>query len=478
VNGQEECVVMHRRQKRGALVLACAAIVAGGVLVGAELYNQPRLDGKILTIGIDPQDVAAIGGIGRRGQVVVLESGGVDPHNKPTTTGEITVVDARAGTTLRRIPVGQGPFEMEVDAQTGHAFVIDQGAFLAPAITVHAVDTVGGKLLWTRPLLALPGVGRGWRTTGTMLNVVASWSMLDGRGAMAIDDNAGRLFVVNRITSPRTRTTPTMYLLDTATGTIVRTIHLPTPTFTVVVDPHMRHAFATSVSSKVVWMLDSRTGALLGTLRTAGIPSAIAVDRVRDEVVVAGPVAIGSGGIVQVFSARTGRLSHTIPISSYPSHIAVDTRQDRAFVLDQATGGDPRASGSVTMVDLTAGRVRQTTVVGSGPTALVVDEQARRVLVVNQGQRLQNGTVMMLDASTGQLLKTLAVGFRPTAITLDRQTGHVLVISQLAVAPRQSIVADVVERFRGFMGASNERGIMTILDGHDLALSQPSLSQP
>ncbi len=124
------------------------------------------------------------------------------------------------------------------------------------------------------------------------------------------------------------------------------------------------------------------------------------------------------------------------------------------------------------MVDLKAGHVRQTTVVGANPTALVVDEQARRVFVVDQGQRLQNGTVMMLDASTGQLLKTIAVGFRPVAITLDRQTGHVVVISQLAVAPHQGIVADVVERFRGFMGASNERGMITVLDGHDARIGR------
>ena len=468
----------HRRQKRGALVLAlaCAVLVVGGVLIGAGLSNQPRLDGKTVTIGIDPWDVAAVGGSGRRGQVAVLESGGVDLHDKPTTTGEITVVDARAGTTLHRIPVGKDPFEMEVDARTGHAFVLDQDALPAPAIAVHAVDTVGGRLLWTRPLLTLPGVGRGQRTTGTMLTVVASWSMLDGRGAMAIDDSAGRLFVVNRITSPRTRTTPTMYLLDTSKGTIVRTIRLPTPTFTVAVDPRVHHAFATSVSRNAVWMLDSRTGALLRMLRTASIPGAIAVDGVRDEVVVAGPAAIGSGGIAHVFSARTGRLLHTIPIRSYPFQITLDMRQDRAFVLDQAMGGDPRANGSVTMIDLKAGQVRQTTVVGSNPTALVVDEQAGRVFVVNQAHQLQNGTVMMLDASTGRLLKTITVGFRPTAITLDRQTGHVVVISQSASAPHQGIVADVVERFREFTGVSNERGIMTLLDERDLALRQPSFT--
>jgi len=459
--------MLRRDRERIALALVCGVIVAVGVLVGANLYNQPHLGGKTVTIGIDPQDVAIVDGIGCCGRAVALETGGIDQHDRPMLTGDLNVLDARTGMTARRIPVGRGPFEMVVNARTGHAFVLDQGAPTSPAMTVHAVDTGSGRQLWARPLFALPGAGRAWRTAGNVLNATPTWSALDGRGAMAMDESIARLFVVNRIIAPRTRATPTMYLLDTSGGTLVRTIHLSTPAVDIAVDPRAHHAFATSVSSSAVWMLDSRTGDLLRTLWAASVPVAIVVSQARGEVVVAGPATTGVGGIVQVFGANTGRLLRTIPTSTYPSQIVLDTREDRAFVLNEATGG-ARAGGSVTIVDLKAGHVLRTIVVGSNPSALVVDGQAGRIVVVDQGRSLDNGTVSTLDASSGRLLRSVTVGFRPHAIALDRQSDQILTISQLAVAPPRGAVASVIERLRELGGSSNERGVLTILGERDL----------
>ncbi len=465
--------MLRRGRVQSALILACGVIVAVGVLVGVDLYNQPRLSGKTVTIGIDPRDVAVVDGSGCCGRAVALESGGIDQHDRPMLTGDINVMNARTGLSLRRIPVGVGPFEMVVNARTGRAFVLDQGASTGPAMTVHAVDTGSGGLLWARPLFALPGAGRGWRTTGNVLNATPTWSALDGRGTMAMDDSISRLFVVNRIVAPRTQATPAMYLLDTSRGALVRTIHLSTPAFDVAVDPRAHHVFATSVSSNAIWMLDSRTGGLLRTLWAASVPDSIVVSQARDEVVVAGPAAAGASGIVQVFSADTGRLLRTIPTSTYPSQIALDTREDRAFVLNEATRGGAQAGGSVTIVDLKAGHVLQTIAVGSNPSGLVADEQTGRIFVVDQGRRLDNGNVSTLDASSGRLLRTVTVGFRPSAIALDRQSGQVLAVSQLAAAPPRGAVVGVVERLRELGGTSNERGVLTILGGRNLGLGNP-----
>jgi len=70
--------------------------------------------------------------------------------------------------------------------------------------------------------------------------------------------------------------------------------------------------------------------------------------------------------------------------------------------------------------------VVRTVHVGTRPIAVVVDEQAGRVFVVNHGPLTvgaltprRPGTVSVLDAATGALLRTVAVGAAPGAVVVD-----------------------------------------------------------
>jgi DNA-binding beta-propeller fold protein YncE len=81
---------------------------------------------------------------------------------------------------------------------------------------------------------------------------------------------------------------------------------------------------------------------------------------------------------------------------------------------------------------LVASRLRvppavRTIAVGSGPLALAVDGQTRRVFVANFG----SATVSMLDAGSGTVLATTAVIPYPDALAIATTAGRVFVASSV-----------------------------------------------
>src|SRR5437764_14634142 len=104
------------------------------------------------------------------------------------------------------------------------------------------------------------------------------------------------------------------------------------------------------------------------------------------------------GLLLLVLAAVTGALAAhlgdvspvvgTVSVGSTPVSLAVDARTGRAFVVNN---GD----GSVSVIDSYRGRLLRTVGVGPGPTAVVVDEPGRRVLVTNADTRVGRQTAQI-----------------------------------------------------------------------------------
>jgi DNA-binding beta-propeller fold protein YncE len=357
------------------------------------------------------------------------------------------VLDAGTGTVLRSVPVGNDPTWMAADERTGRLFVVVLGIGPANSLTVRTLDTTTGAVLHSVTLLR---------------SSTAGGSVWLGPDAIAVDAQAGRVFLVNRISYPPAPTLPRLWVLDARRGTLVRTLRLPTAASAVVVAPRTHHAFVASASKPAMWMLDADTGALRRTIPLPGVPSAMAVDSATDEVLIVNPTAAGT---VSVFDGRTGRRQRSIPAGAYPSTLLLDERRGRAFVLDQAAA-TPAAPGSISTIVLRRGRLLRTVGVGVHPVAMAADERAGRVFILNQETSTRRGTVNVLAATTGQVLKIIAVGYQPSALAVDESTGHDFVTSQSASVPGHGAFAALIERVQEFMAVNpgSSRGIVTILN--------------
>jgi len=133
----------------------------------------------------------------------------------------------------------------------------------------------------------------------------------------------------------------------------------------------------------------------------------------------------------------------TTHVGQAPTILAVDDRHGHVFVLSAGpaptSSAAPSASrqplSSVSMLDVTTGRVLRTTPIDPSPQAMAVDERTGRVFVACDGAPVAGGSasvVDVLDAGSDRLMTTIPAGgadFRPQSLAVDEQTGHVYLSS-------------------------------------------------
>lgn len=285
----------------------------------------------------------------------------------------VSVLSATTGTLLRTIPVGQSPFAVTLDQRSGRAFVItatSPGRHNTCGYGyVSMLDTSASTLLRT---LALPGPA----IPSPAAQVPCSFSLLGGPGVMAVDEQVGRLFVVNRISHVGALPDYSIYVIDTRRCALLRTVHLQAQPLTVAVDARTKRAFVTSSFGMAV--LDTHSGRMLRTIQLQQGASAIAVDATT------GHVFVATGDRVDVLNATSGVLQQSIAVAAEPTILAVDARTRRVFVLHDA--GDFRSlstplGGEVTILDSADGHLINTLELLAPPEALAVDPSSGRVFV-------------------------------------------------------------------------------------------------
>jgi len=281
-------------------------------------------------------------------------------------------------------------------------------------------------------------------------------------GTLVVDTQTGRAFVGDQSNGR-------VDVLDTATGTLVRTVAVvPSPAGTQVddltADERLGRVFVLSAPGLgspllrgYVSALDARSGRLLLTtpVTLGGALGWLAVDSRARRLFVLGfpdylpvgttPDPVRDAVRVSVLDALSGRLVRALalPLPPQPlgsgafagSPLGVDQRTGRVFVsrfdgarlsvLDAASG---RLLRTVTV----RGRRRATTVTMWDEGAPVVDARTNRVFV---GDALR-GTLSMLDAVSGRLLRAtpLPGAVYPSAPVVDEQAGRVFVVDGAGVS--------------------------------------------
>jgi len=173
-----------------------------------------------------------------------------------------------------------------------------------------------------------------------------------------------------------------VYVLDAASGRVLRI--LTEFTGVLAVDNRTHRVFMED-GQGTVYVLAARSGRILGKVRgsylNVGGPSvAAAVDGASGEVAIMdnGLLTAGSIGMrpstVHVVDGVTGRVLYTVPLKTPPSALAVDMRTRQVYVTSAT-------DNSMQMLDTRQKKIVRAIAVGPDPISMVVDENARRVLV-------------------------------------------------------------------------------------------------
>lgn len=396
-----------------AVLLVLSVLLAAGTL-GARALSGPR-ETIVRTIVI-----------GRLPDALALDPDSGHAVVADDAAATVSVLDLDSGQILHTVRVGDAaadaPLALALDRATHRLFVANRGDNGAPSV-LRMLDSRSGAPLVTRR------VG-------------------SEASAVAVDERAGHAFVA-------TEGDGRVSMLNARTGAALRTTALDQAPLAMATDAHTARVFVGGpvtpawthgATTGRISVLDTRSGTLVRTVLVATMPVALAVD-VRTERAFA---ATPDSNAVSMLDARSGRVLRTIPLGGHPSALAVDERRGRVYVVN---AGD----GSVSILDARTGQVLQTHplvppdgALGLAPYALAVDEARDRVYVTAGGRLDRDGVfqgpgrLFVLDAHNGTVRRTLAVGLAPQTLAVETRSGRVVVVESGGAV---SVKTDGAERW-------------------------------
>jgi len=353
--------------------------------------------------------------------------------------GTISVISIRSKSLLRTVRVSANPMYVAVDARTQHVFVLHSG----------------NNSLFN-------GVSMLSTITGDLLRTVS----INGRPRMiAIAESLGFAYIADG-------TSNTISILNTRNGTIVRKLTLGQSggaVFAVAVDVRAARLFALEYpdaialhgSRPLLVTFDVRTGIRVGTSAINGISIGdMTVDSQSGTVFIPSSASSTSqAGFVSMFNSTTGQLRRAITISNVGS-LRVDTLTQRVFIF-----GNAARTGVISILDARSGAVQRVMTLGPWVRPGVVDQQTGAILALTGGGTTPALTgLQVLDGRTGTLLHTFPAGYDPTAVGIDSQTKRVVIVNRAGSMQPSSLLQWASPQGAGSVQQPLARGSVTILD--------------
>ncbi len=201
----------------------------------------------------------------------------------------VTIIDGATyeATTIR---VGQGPRGVVVNAATNKIYTANYGSKDATEIdgaTNEATSVPTGKHPW-----AIASDARSGRIF-VVNEDSASISIVDGEGrnarsvrvgdipfAIGVNPETGRVYAL-------TYSAPSLVAIDSAAGTVVKTLPLPARPSAIAVNPTRNRIYIANQTTNSVLEVDGASNTAVGTVKTGALPYAMAVDSTANLVYVA-----------------------------------------------------------------------------------------------------------------------------------------------------------------------------------------------
>ncbi|MEO3756666.1 beta-propeller fold lactonase family protein [Mycobacterium sp. B14F4] len=195
----------------------------------------------------------------------------------------------------------------------------------------------------------------------------------------------------------------TVSVIDTTTGTLIKTITVGNRPTGVVASPDATKVYVTNGWSNTVSVIDTSTNTVTATISVGSGPvaAAISADGSRLYVVNA------SGNNVSVVDTATRKVITTIGVGAFPYGAALDGT--RLYVNN-------RNANTVSVIDTTTSTVISTIPVGGYPSSVAVN--GTRALVTNQS----SNSVSVIDTASSQVLSTVQLGngTAPTSVIFSK----------------------------------------------------------
>lgn len=290
------------------------------------------------------------------------------------------------GRLLRTVPGGKGLIGMAVDEKRRHVFIAtstDSTGLSCGTGSVMMLDAATGALLHTV-------------ATGLPPSPACIPYFPGQRGTLALDAATGRLFVPSwRVcaalppctTGGQTAGSPSfatdrLVMIDTAHGTVLRTIATHGSVDTYLLDSATRRIFVGGDAG--ITVLDSSTGAILHTWHSLHGTALVAADWRTGAIEQLAET--GRQSILRALDGHTGAVLRRVPLASPPiekTTVALDPRSRRLFALESSP--DRSGRGILRVFDADSGEQIDRVAVGGQPAAMLLDGRTDHLFVVNQG---------------------------------------------------------------------------------------------
>ena len=313
--------------KTVACGIALATTLAGGA-PGAQAHGTRTSPPRLRSISV-----------GKGPEMVALDVSTDYVYVLNTSSHSVSIIDDRTDAVVRTLPVPGVPEDIALDAQTGRAFVTLSNTNAVAVIDTHTLHLVTTARVGKPPHALEVDVATHRifvanassdtvsvldSHTGRVLNTV---SVGVNPGALAVDSSAGHVLVLNggpNILTNQPAEPGTVSILNAADGTLLHITHVGTNRDalpqSLAVDEPTHHAFVVSSDSNTVTMLDTRSGAVLRTIKGFLLPTAVATDSAIGRAI----LLTGDKRNVRVIDTRTGRLLTSAAVPNLPLHLAVD----------------------------------------------------------------------------------------------------------------------------------------------------------
>ncbi len=436
---------MRMRRKRVVMGLSVLALLALPVAaIAFRVTDTPLTPTTVLTA--QPGESVGVAAMDRSGGHVYVAL-------SDSSSGKLHVLDVAGDTHDRIIATANGWLQPVVAPGTGHVFVVQS----SPDGQSTRVDMFDAR--------------RNTHLATTMLPLAATGDVAVDGGVVALGSNG--LETCGSATPACTLSHSGVAILDAVSGRPRRMLRASDRPWTVGIDAHAGHLLVASVREvgkttlTVEDIFDIATGHLVHHQvfsPRATVPTSIAVDTATGRAFVLVQVrpapfawALGSG-YVFVLDTRTGALIRTVPLSYTPVQVTVDRATGRVFVTDsgptrfvqKAVGSGwmgmflPAGMGFLHVLDARTGASLSTVALGIAPGAIAVDERHGRVFVSHVGGHDGYGSmgttpvylpapvagpggVSVVDGRTGQVLRTLSIGAEPMSMALDDRSQRLFI---------------------------------------------------
>jgi len=219
-----------------------------------------------------------------------------------------------------------------------------------------------------------------------------------------------------------------LYVLDTASLSLVATVPIGNDLFGAAVSPDARRVYVTFASGLTV--LEAHSNQIIARVSLGALPgsSGVAITPDGNRIYVTNQLA----NTVSLVDAATTAVIRTIPVAAAPA--GVDVAPDGVSTYVVSIFGNGTDSGTVSIISSISNSVTKVIPVGVAPTGVAVSPDGARAYVTNffgdDPTRGSNGTVSVLDTGSEEIVGTITVGSGPSVVAVSPDSHTIYVANE------------------------------------------------